>query len=91
MWAETGSSPQLIRPPAGRRKQQITGQADLGHPGTLRAQLTSREARSITIKFPFAPDNLTCDGRELTDSPLGDAYRQLALPAGQSVVVKANK
>ena len=55
--------------------------------GTLKASLTSREAQTITVKLPFAPSKVNCDGGEVTDSDHGPAYRQIALPAGHAVAL----
>ena len=59
--------------------------------GSLLASLTSREAQTVTLKLPFAPSDLTCNGGELSDSSHGPAYRELTLPAGQAVTVKVRK
>jgi len=60
--------------------------------GTLRAKLTSREAQTITVKFPFKPGKVACcDGGEIAESPLGPAYRQLTLTSEQTVTLKATR
>jgi hypothetical protein len=59
--------------------------------GTLQANLTSREAQTITIKFPFEPTKVDRDGGEVSASEYGPAYRQIALPAGHTVTIATNK
>jgi len=59
--------------------------------GTLRASLTSREAQTVSVKFPFSPSQLDCDGGEAADSDHGPAYRQIALPAAQTVTLTATR
>ncbi|HDZ21216.1 hypothetical protein LCGC14_0226480 [marine sediment metagenome] len=57
--------------------------------GTLRAELTARQAQTLTVKLPFGPTEITCDGGEISASDLGPAYRQLTLLAGHSVTMEA--
>jgi len=59
--------------------------------GSLRANLTSREAQTITVKLPFEPDTVDCDGAEIAASDYGPAYRQISLPAGHAVTLTAKK
>ncbi len=57
--------------------------------GTLQANLTARTAQTVTLKLPFTPSKIECDGGELTPSDLGDAYRQISLPVGRAATVRA--
>ncbi|MHC4562116.1 MAG: glycosyl hydrolase family 95 catalytic domain-containing protein, partial [Planctomycetota bacterium] len=59
--------------------------------GTVRAELTARQAQTITVKLPFAPTTITCDGGEVTATDLGDTYRTLSLPAGHVVTLTAER
>ena len=59
--------------------------------GTLQASLTSRAAQTITLKLPFAPSEVNCDGGEINPSDLGDTYRQITLPAGHAVTIDLQK
>ncbi len=59
--------------------------------GELKAKLTARTAQTVTLKLPFAPTSIEAGGAELTPSDLGDSYRQIALPAGMTVILKASK
>ncbi len=58
---------------------------------TLRAELTSAQAQEITVKFPQPPATLTCDREDVTiaEAEQGAAYRRIALPARQKVVLTA--
>ena len=57
--------------------------------GKLSANLTSREAQTVTVKLPFEPSQVDCDGGEMSPSDFGPAYRQITLPAGQNACVTA--
>jgi len=59
--------------------------------GTLRAELTARETQTVTVKFPFAPAKIDCDGGKVSPSSFGRAYRQTTLPARGSAIVHAHQ
>ena len=56
---------------------------DLGA-GRLGASLTSRDAQTVTLRFPRPIARIDTDA-DIRPSPLGDAYREIALPAAQPI------
>jgi alpha-L-fucosidase 2 len=60
--------------------------------GSLRAVLCSRTDQRVEVKLPFAAGRVAADPAvELSESPLGSAYREIALPAGMRVALSVER
>jgi hypothetical protein len=49
--------------------------------------------KKVLVKFPFAPQSVTCDSKDvaLGPSPHGSAYRTLTIPAGAAFTLRVSR